>query len=290
MKAIPAAHRRPGSASCCAPAWKQRGTTRVRPTRSPPRKPILVTALPGKPADAAGREAGAPLTSRASRSTPASTSTPTIAKGSPTCAATARVRPSRKSGSPAWPDGRLAIHWQRPLADVRETLVLEPVELVRRLVDPGAAAARAPHAPPRRLRPRVEVAKRDRAGRSPAPPATCAQPEPPTERGPQARRPRDAKIPRAELLQRVFKEDVLACPCGGRREVIAFVIERKAVTAILEHLGLATTGPPLMPARGSGYAEGPNAGRCARATTIAALREYAWRSFVARWKKVPFPA
>jgi hypothetical protein len=62
------------------------------------------------------------------------------------------------------------------------------------------------------------------------------------------RRP-DAKIPWAELLQRVFLEDVLACPCGGRRRVIAFITERTVVKAILEHLGLPTTGPPIAPAR-----------------------------------------
>ena len=53
----------------------------------------------------------------------------------------------------------------------------------------------------------------------------------------------------AELLQRVFREDVLACPCGGRRRVIAFIIERTVIKAILERLGLPTTGPPLAPVR-----------------------------------------
>jgi len=39
--------------------------------------------------------------------------------------------------------------------------------------------------------------------------------------------------------------------CGGRRVVLAFLIERSAVKAILEHLRLPTTGPPVAPARGS---------------------------------------
>ncbi len=56
----------------------------------------------------------------------------------------------------------------------------------------------------------------------------------------------------AELLRRVFREDVLECNrCAGRRVVLAFLIERSAVEAILEHLGLPTTGPPVAPARGS---------------------------------------
>jgi hypothetical protein len=43
---------------------------------------------------------------------------------------------------------------------------------------------------------------------------------------------------------------VLECNrCGGRRVVLAFLIERSAVKAILEHLRLPTTGPPVAPAR-----------------------------------------
>ena len=48
---------------------------------------------------------------------------------------------------------------------------------------------------------------------------------------------------------RVFREDVLVCPCGGRRVVLAFIIEKKLVKEILEHLGLPPTGPPIAPAR-----------------------------------------
>src|SRR5258708_3854303 len=63
-------------------------------------------------------------------------------------------------------------------------------------------------------------------------------------------RPLPSRIPWAELLLRVFREDVLSCPCGGRRTVLAFITEKKAVQAILEHLGLPTTGPPITPLRG----------------------------------------
>jgi hypothetical protein len=37
----------------------------------------------------------------------------------------------------------------------------------------------------------------------------------------------------AELLLRVFREDVLLCPCGGRRVVLAFVTEKNIVKEIL---------------------------------------------------------
>ncbi len=49
-----------------------------------------------------------------------------------------------------------------------------------------------------------------------------------------------------------FRQDVLKCNrCGGRRVVLAFLSERRMVKAILQHLGLPTTGPPVAPARGS---------------------------------------
>ena len=48
---------------------------------------------------------------------------------------------------------------------------------------------------------------------------------------------------------RVFREDVLACPCGSRRVVLACLTQPGPVKAILDHLGLPSTGPPLAPAR-----------------------------------------
>ncbi len=68
----------------------------------------------------------------------------------------------------------------------------------------------------------------------------------------QRARSRATRLPWAELLRRVFREDVLECNrCGGRRVVLAFLSERRAVKAVLQHLGLPTTGPPVAPARGS---------------------------------------
>jgi hypothetical protein len=58
-----------------------------------------------------------------------------------------------------------------------------------------------------------------------------------------------ARIDWASLLKRVFLEDVLACPCGGRRRIVSDVQERSAVIAILEHLGLPSEAPPIARAR-----------------------------------------
>jgi hypothetical protein len=56
----------------------------------------------------------------------------------------------------------------------------------------------------------------------------------------------------AELLMRVFRKDVLACPCGGRRVVLAYLTQPGPVKAILDHLGLPSIGPPIAPARFNG--------------------------------------
>ena len=44
-------------------------------------------------------------------------------------------------------------------------------------------------------------------------------------------------------------EDVLACPCGGRRRLVADISEREVIVAIVEHLGLPSEAPPIARAR-----------------------------------------
>jgi hypothetical protein len=56
-------------------------------------------------------------------------------------------------------------------------------------------------------------------------------------------------------LLRVFREDSVACPCGGRRKVIAFIDEKPVIERILGHLGLSITGPPTAPGRLPALAE-----------------------------------
>jgi len=81
-------------------------------------------------------------------------------------------------------------------------------------------------------------------------PARAATGTPPGQATAEVRRPADSsRIPWAELLMRVFREDVLACPCGGRRVVLAYLTQPGPVKTILDHLGLPSTGPPLAPAR-----------------------------------------
>jgi hypothetical protein len=39
--------------------------------------------------------------------------------------------------------------------------------------------------------------------------------------------------------------DVLACPCGGRLQLIAFIDEATVARRTLDHLGLDSRGPPV---------------------------------------------
>ncbi|WP_437484937.1 hypothetical protein WME75_46240 [Sorangium sp. So ce1014] len=62
-------------------------------------------------------------------------------------------------------------------------------------------------------------------------------------------RPVFARIDWASLLKRVYLEDVLACPCGGRRCVIGDITQPEVITAMLTALKLPTEAPPIARAR-----------------------------------------
>jgi hypothetical protein len=48
----------------------------------------------------------------------------------------------------------------------------------------------------------------------------------------------------AALLQRTFGNDVLQCSCGGRRRIVAFIVDTKQAVEILERLGLRDSPSP----------------------------------------------
>ena len=147
------------------------------------------------------------------------------------------------------PDGRLAYRLKRPLATGPEVLILEPCELLRRLaalVPPPRSHLVRYHGvfgPASEWRSQI-VPRPPESRTAPCAPASTAQPQSAT-----ADRHKISRISWAELLLRVFREDVLLCPCGGRRVVLAFITEKKVVKEILEHLGLPSTGPPVAPTR-----------------------------------------
>ena len=66
-------------------------------------------------------------------------------------------------------------------------------------------------------------------------------------------RPVGARIDWASLLKRIFLEDVLDCPCGGRRRVLADVQEPTDVAQYLQRLGLDSSPPPIARARSPAF-------------------------------------
>ena len=156
------------------------------------------------------------------------------------------ARPAFAQDRLAWTDdGQIAYRLKRPWHDSRSALVLEPIAFLPRLC--GIIP------PPRRhlvkyhgifgpaaklrgqLRRLVPVPDRDVS--------TCPDPS--------ATQPMQSlssvwptrRVPWAELLKRVFADDVLLCPCGGRRTVVAVVTDPTSARSILHRLGLAHPRP-----------------------------------------------
>jgi hypothetical protein len=163
------------------------------------------------------------------------------------------ARPAFAHDRLAWTtDGRISYQLKRPWPDGRTHLVLEPVAFLRRLV--GIIP------PPRRHLVRYSgvfgPASNARAKLRALVPATdddtrhAACPGTPHPVPPRARR-----LPWADLLRRVFAQDVLVCPCGGRRSVVAFVAHAGHAHRLLVALGLPAAPTTFAPARDPPQAE-----------------------------------
>ncbi len=63
------------------------------------------------------------------------------------------------------------------------------------------------------------------------------------------KRSRPERLSWAELVKRVWLVDVLRCPCGGRRKVLAMVFIPRSIERILRHLGLPHIAPTRAPPR-----------------------------------------
>ena len=66
---------------------------------------------------------------------------------------------------------------------------------------------------------------------------------------PVRKRPRPERRLWAELMQRVFQIDVLRCPCGGRRRVLAMIFSQASIERVLTALGLPCEAEPRAPPR-----------------------------------------
>jgi hypothetical protein len=148
-------------------------------------------------------------------------------------------------------EGQVVLDLRHRWADGTTRLVFEPLELLERLaaLTPrprinlllyyGVLGARS--AWRSRLR---EAEARRVAAAAAARTAAPADPE-----GAAAGSPRTNRL-WAELMQRSFGFDVLACPrCGNRLELVALIEEAAVIRRILRHLGLPTEVPAARLAR-----------------------------------------
>jgi len=146
------------------------------------------------------------------------------------------------------PDGTAVLELRRRWTDGTTHLVFDPVELLERL----AALTPRPRInlilyhgvlAPRAAWRRAVVPGREDPDDAPGC-ATCrhgADGTPP---------PRLPNRSWAELMQRSFGFDVLACPrCAGRLKLVALIQDRAVIQRILRHLGLPDVVPEMRPSR-----------------------------------------
>ena len=161
------------------------------------------------------------------------------------------ARPAFAQDRLAWTDdGRIAYQLKRPWPDGRTELVLEPVAFLRRLC--GIIP------PPRRHLVRYSgifgpASKHRGKLRALVPPRDDAESARCTTAAPGSSR--SGRLPWADLLRRVFADDVLQCPCGGRRSVIAVVTDPAVARTLLAALDLAHEPAAFAPARAPPQAE-----------------------------------
>ncbi len=146
------------------------------------------------------------------------------------------------------PDGTAVLELRRRWTDGTTHLVFDPVELLERL----AALTPRPRVnlilyhgvlAPRAAWRRAVVPGREDHDEAPGC-ATCprgAEGTPP---------PRLPNRTWAELMQRSFGFDVLACPrCAGRLKLVALIQDGAVIRRILHHLGLPDVVPEMRPSR-----------------------------------------
>ena len=88
------------------------------------------------------------------------------------------------------------------------------------------------------------------AAQIPSPTSPSPTQQPSTDAEP-TRTTSPARIRWAVLLARIYEVLPLLCPaCGGPMRILSFITDPPVVVAILEHLELPHTPPPISPARG----------------------------------------
>jgi len=135
--------------------------------------------------------------------------------------------------------GQVVLALKTPYRDGTTHIVMPPLEFMQRL----AAVVPQPRlnlirfdgglAPNAKLR--AEIIPGSKKNKSHASNASDAVPQSSAS----------VRISWARLLKRVFDIDIEHCPhCGGALKIIAAILEKAAITKILDHLGLPARAPP----------------------------------------------
>jgi len=151
-------------------------------------------------------------------------------------------------------DGSIVYRFRKPWRDGKRAVVMDPMTFISRL------SAQVP--PPRfHVLSYYGVLAPAASCRDQIVPGHCDEQEPPrccrgnsraktptTDARPRMR-PRPERLAWAELVQRVWLEDILRCCCGGRRRVLAMVCNPDSIERVLRHLGLPHAAPVRAPPR-----------------------------------------
>ena len=153
-------------------------------------------------------------------------------------------------------DGSIVYRFKRRWRNGKQAVVMDPVTFLSRLaaqIPPprihvvsyygvlAAAASRRDEIVPEPGETDELVDCGARHGSSPT-----ADPDP---KDPQRKRSRPERLTWAELVKRTWLVDLLRCPCGGKRKVLAMVLNRDSIERILVHLGLPHLPPQRAPPR-----------------------------------------
>ena len=143
------------------------------------------------------------------------------------------------------PDGLVRITLKKPFADGTVAVDMDPLSLLCRL----AASVPPPRLHTVRYAGVLAPASKLRARIVPKP-----KPEPANDSNEPPKRAGSRYRPWAELLQRCFAIDILACrSCGGRLRLVALVTDPRSARRFLRGLGEPTEPPVRQPARGPPY-------------------------------------
>jgi hypothetical protein len=132
------------------------------------------------------------------------------------------------------PDGRVQYRLRKPWSDGTTAIVYHPLELLERLValvpPPGFHRTRYHGVLARAAPERPHITPKTASSDTTKPKNYCW----------------------AELMKRAWDLDVLVCPrCSGRMRVIATIMKRDVIQAILEACGFPADSPPRAPAEPS---------------------------------------